>query len=436
MTSEIAKSLYTEILSSEAEHKLTVTPPTTTRELLGRNIEEDPINLASAPLIIGSVKRDASTTEYFAIIDIPFTSHHSFFPFLKAASPVPDNIGTQEQHLQAVIDDWTMPDFREPRDKNLYKVHSQLGASWFEFEKHRELFLEVLYAEGSVPPWIPSGQLMTYGDVVNDFPIHGVKLDDSELMRMIEIGTAVTEPFRAFMHARDIGNLTDLNKHNRAKLLREFYRQSDRNIQKQLTDTYADLAFNSFETGDENQQRTFYGRRVQNGREEAFDAERNVITLKYPTYSIEAEPRISPRLGKVDYRLDQSTFRPLSIVPLLHWTSSVKTDSGEVTRNWEMSFEESPDLENAVHPLAKNHSMAGEEDYMRRFNPLVGMLALPYFSAELRERWPKYVGLPGVRRKQAMGPAQVPVLALIRQRELLDEEFIAHAENHVDSFAA
>lgn len=57
---------------------------------------------------------------------------------------------------------------------------------------------------------------------------------------------------------------------------------------------------------------------------------------------------------------------------------------------------------------------------------LFGALVLAYMCPEVRERWPKQVGLPGSENRQAMGIAQVPVLTLFEgtKRKLLSSAVI------------
>lgn len=51
---------------------------------------------------------------------------------------------------------------------------------------------------------------------------------------------------------------------------------------------------------------------------------------------------------------------------------------------------------------------------------VLGALAVAYLSPEVRTQWPTKVGLPGSAYQQSMGPAQVPVLTLMFEKQLLN----------------
>ena len=59
---------------------------------------------------------------------------------------------------------------------------------------------------------------------------------------------------------------------------------------------------------------------------------------------------------------------------------------------------------------------------------VLGVLAVAYFSPELRAEWPERMGIRG-SRNQFMGPAQVPVLALMRSKQLLKTDFVEAVES-------
>lgn len=68
----------------------------------------------------------------------------------------------------------------------------------------------------------------------------------------------------------------------------------------------------------------------------------------------------------------------------------------------------------------------------RRVNLLTGLLAVAYFDPEVRRGWPKEMKLRRFGPKQFMGPAQVPVLALMRREQILDSKFFPAAEDYAD----
>lgn len=59
---------------------------------------------------------------------------------------------------------------------------------------------------------------------------------------------------------------------------------------------------------------------------------------------------------------------------------------------------------------------------------LLGLLAVAYCLPQLRVSWPKKIGLRGLERKQEMGAAQLPVLALMKRAGLLNCSLVAAME--------
>ena len=66
------------------------------------------------------------------------------------------------------------------------------------------------------------------------------------------------------------------------------------------------------------------------------------------------------------------------------------------------------------------------------FNPLLGFVTLPYFQPQLRRRWPEWRHLDRDGKSNIMGPAQVPVLALLHRRALINSELVARCEAFAD----
>jgi hypothetical protein len=58
---------------------------------------------------------------------------------------------------------------------------------------------------------------------------------------------------------------------------------------------------------------------------------------------------------------------------------------------------------------------------------VLGALTVAYLTPEVRAGWPKHMGLPGSNYQQSMGPAQVPVLALMFEKQLLSRSPFVHA---------
>lgn len=65
------------------------------------------------------------------------------------------------------------------------------------------------------------------------------------------------------------------------------------------------------------------------------------------------------------------------------------------------------------------------------YNSLAGFLMLPYFFEDVSQRWPKRHGYAGNGDPRLMGPAQVPILALMRKEEISATPFFEKAEKYV-----
>lgn len=68
-----------------------------------------------------------------------------------------------------------------------------------------------------------------------------------------------------------------------------------------------------------------------------------------------------------------------------------------------------------------------DDGHVIHHDGVLGVLAVATFAPELVKRWPKKLPIRG-SRLQEMGPAQVPVLALMRQGDLLKSAFVERVE--------
>lgn len=68
-----------------------------------------------------------------------------------------------------------------------------------------------------------------------------------------------------------------------------------------------------------------------------------------------------------------------------------------------------------------------QERYRICTDGILGALAVAYLSPEVRTQWPQRMGLPGANYQQFMGPAQVPVLTLMFEKQLLERSSLVRA---------
>jgi hypothetical protein len=63
---------------------------------------------------------------------------------------------------------------------------------------------------------------------------------------------------------------------------------------------------------------------------------------------------------------------------------------------------------------------------------LLGLVTLPYFQRELSKNWPAWRPLVKAGKSNYVGPASVPVMALMHRRALLNSAFVGAAERYAD----
>lgn len=106
-----------------------------------------------------------------------------------------------------------------------------------------------------------------------------------------------------------------------------------------------------------------------------------------------------------------------SVVPLLRWSRS---EDGK--RHWEF---EGPDTElleaiDSVRPVI-------EPD---RLDMLIGLVTIPYYLPELRKNWQAWRPLARGGKSNYVGPASVPVMALLHRRALLNSSLVQRVEEY------
>ena len=114
------------------------------------------------------------------------------------------------------------------------------------------------------------------------------------------------------------------------------------------------------------------------------------------------------------------------VLPLLTWE---KSPSG--ARKWRFDAADGAlvqALEGQVPVLGGLH---GPEQLL--LDPLVGLVTIPYFLPELRKNWRAWQPLVKNGKSNYIGPASIPVVALMHRRALLNSAFIRNAEARIDA---
>jgi hypothetical protein len=112
------------------------------------------------------------------------------------------------------------------------------------------------------------------------------------------------------------------------------------------------------------------------------------------------------------------------LVPVLAWDRDA-----EGGRKWQfraLSRATREALEASVPVLAP-----GATGQLPHLDTLIGLVTLPYFQPQLRRSWPAWRPLVKDGKSNYIGPASVPVMALLHRRALLRSSFLAATEDFV-----
>ncbi|MEK7071029.1 MAG: hypothetical protein AAB966_04430, partial [Patescibacteria group bacterium] len=123
--------------------------------------------------------------------------------------------------------------------------------------------------------------------------------------------------------------------------------------------------------------------------------------------------RITPNQKNGQYHFDTQIVGDNIIIPLLGWSTDA---SGK--REW-ISQLPDEDVESVTRQFAPDQDPEFDEHRSQRLNPLVGLLTLAALSPEVIARWPDKMSLPGSAVQQPLREAQVPLLAIMRRKQLL-----------------
>jgi|CXWL01.1.fsa_nt_gi hypothetical protein len=127
------------------------------------------------------------------------------------------------------------------------------------------------------------------------------------------------------------------------------------------------------------------------------------------------------RTLKIKMRLleNQTLFR-CRMFPLLQWT---RDDDG--VRRWEYGSLSEADF-SILQPHLHGQYEADQVD------ALFGLIALSRTRPDITSQWPKRMNLPNGRYPQIVGPAQLPVLVAMKEREILkDNGYLASLEEKI-----
>lgn len=416
---------------------------TTIRQLLsGSEITEpEGNNLADAPVHVFTRQIGTTSTEYTAVVDYPLNGMH-FLNLLAQAAPNNHVVG-----IEGVMGDWRMPDGNE---KKLNSLHARgLGPSWQVFEQQRQLFMAALDTERhSAPEVIPYANIKDREDIYKELMRGGALSFNSNEFVNLFLGDNLadlrnqlaaflkTDPKMSKRRNLDryttdqvLRRLNGASEKNQKRMLTGFLAQADPETRDILLQQYLKNVYEGFSLSDEDsgESRVIYAN-IRGGQYH--------VTTREGTYVVEnndfsAEAELRMRGKQLDYVIVPDTIIQSNvIIPTLRWrTRRVSEEPGDVLRDW---VDEVPqgEIVNAVRPILEEHGIPVGPKFRNRINPLAGLLSIAYFSPDIVSKWPQSVGLPNGRYKQFMGAAQVPVLAHMMRKDLLESELIHATEQY------
>jgi hypothetical protein len=128
----------------------------------------------------------------------------------------------------------------------------------------------------------------------------------------------------------------------------------------------------------------------------------------------------------IDVLQDQAENR--CVAPLLTWS---KRRDGK--RTWDFDLGDGP-LLNAIEEMLP--VLFGDRKREQTIlDSLVGLVTIPYFLPELRRKWRAWQPLVKGGKSNYIGPASVPVVALMHQRAILNSALISCAEEYAQSLS-
>jgi hypothetical protein len=356
--------------------------------------------------------------------------------FLKEVAP---NKRVREG-VEGVVADWNVvdrahskDDFYASRAQELVKTHEQLGGSWVEFLRSQPAFLATM-EDACMPRFdrhyrgFSQARFLTTAEVAREAPrdiIRQAPASIDGIVGVLESSGIGPEELEAFVveavktdvnakrrsHQAPVirrGTLEDKYSRWSKSMKRGFLKGLiERMPEEQRDILMARARENMYDTvtlpsGEE----IAYPRNLLPGTlADALEDRAAVVDGAYEGQFV----KLRNKDGKVADALVPGSVRRLTpasrVSPLLAWTRT-----GEGERRF--VFERKTTI----------------NDGIQFRDGVLGALAVAYFSPDVRAEWPEYMSIRG-SRKQVMGPAQVPVLVLMRKAQILKADFIEAAES-------
>jgi hypothetical protein len=428
----------------------------TAREVLELDFDEpDGVHLLDAPIDVfrGQEEGEADVTEYIAVPDHPPLRQDTLLNFLIAVSP--DGEGDSDS---AVYYDWVLSaDAIHQKDRRLHQAHLEsLRRHWLDFEISKRSLMHALVSgnakfershsqQGPNPQRLLRGfeghLVPTYNHAGSRERLLQTNMDFPTVRRIFK-DTEAPDPtltMAGFMLERGVISERTYQRiaaGNKRKTVSAVFDQDRAYYRGRYFDVVGSemvseaLGKQYYCIEDEEGNPLYVPRHSLPGSNEADiqHAYRTRRTLYGPG------ELIGPGRGFSGYVIDQgvietdqgrrvvyftSTLRKggvSALIPVMRWRAR-RANDGTVQR--ELITDRYRPESDEVDPAKKLNVIPSN---------LLGILAVAYFSPELRSKWPKKVGFKGSVDKQSMGAAQVPVLALMQRGKLVESPIVSHME--------
>lgn len=342
----------------------------------------------------------------------------------------------------AVISDWNILDrIQDPNAafaRRLVDLHKQLGSSWAEFAKSQPGFLSTmnaarmpyfdrLYYTSSIASLLPVDETLAeraFGDLVLSASTTILQiLDIFQKSGMPDADSFVLGALRSEVNKkRHLPQKSITRVDTMQRRFQSWHPSRKRTFLKGLVSALSDEQhtivmkravdelYDTFEFPDGKEYA--YPRSLLKNETlaEAFAKRNTAVDGVYEGQFINLPPKRPGRRDRVDVLIPGSMRRiadGAKISPLISW----QRDRNGVRK---FVFERQTYIDDGV----------------RFRDGVLGALAVAYFSPDIRAEWPEEMSI-GDSRKQFMGAAQIPVLALLRQKQLLKSDFVEATESVV-----
>jgi hypothetical protein len=405
--------------------------------------EERPgLNYLRAPISVRAINHPDGT-RYDMSLDHPHLDANGLHAFTNAVAPHPN-----EDSKNGIVSDWNIVDRANEGSaaaQHLVNIHTYLGKAWQEFSLSRPAFLRVM-SDGLDYSAFLHFDAHTHDEFfkrAEDIPTHRLVTDaaialggeQAVLDEVLRI-TGVEDPKAFILDAmsqalngtrnarrqlmneqRIMDSFNNRSAASRARLVELMTVKWSKEYRQVFDRVVRNAIYQQIETGDgvgyyvrrddldcDLAEQVANARVERNGRYEARVAELKFSSHNYYYHRYEERTRrvVVPGSFKI--------LEPVSTIePKLAW---VKRSDG------------------SRHFLIEREQSQDETGVPIFHDGVLGVMLAAYLSPEVRAEWPVRMGVRGAQREQALGAAQVPVLALFPhvQKRLLEADFIRNAE--------